>query len=95
LETSQFETDRKTESDPENVKIIKLLLQYGADPNIRDKSKKLPIEHAIDDKIKKLLADKTNFNKEASLSKINNEHDELIIALNQEKEIDLEVQRRK
>lgn len=71
------------------------MLEYGANPNIRDKNKKLPIEHAIDPRIKAILEPVTNFDSKDNMKESQSQKQKLIEELKEDNYIELEIKRKK
>lgn len=96
MDPNECEYDRNTEKgDLDNIKIVKLLIEHGANPNIRDNAKRYPIDHATDQKIIDFLKTKTNFDVESSVSSTTKEQEKLIQTLNDERDIEAEIQKKK
>jgi ankyrin repeat protein len=50
IEEDMFASDVVHSDEPQNLKTVKILLENGANPNIKDKDGKFPYQHAKDGK---------------------------------------------
>lgn len=95
IEEDLFSSARGSKSEPENLKSVKLLLEHGANPNIKDTNKRYPYQHARDKTIEALLKSKISEEPDSGDVRASKRgQDELIKEIRAQREIDKEVQRK-